>query len=118
MEGRTTGRRRRDAFEAKFTQVQLIDEGVNHPRGVVVGDGTTLIEGITNFENPLKGHISFASSHPGKAPFETVQLSYGTQVLWPDHCVWGTQAAELSAALRAHMQDAGRVPWQAPATPR
>ncbi len=46
-----------------------------------------------------KGHISFASSHPGKAPFETVQLSYGTQVLWPDHCVWGTKGAELSAAL-------------------
>jgi nicotinamidase/pyrazinamidase len=46
-----------------------------------------------------RGHISFASSHPGKAPFETVQLSYGMQVLWPDHCVWGTKGAELSAAL-------------------
>lgn len=46
-----------------------------------------------------KGHISFASSHAGKAPFDSIELSYGTQVLWPDHCVWGTRGAELSAAL-------------------
>jgi nicotinamidase/pyrazinamidase len=32
-------------------------------------------------------HTSFASSHHGKKPFETVELDYGTQVLWPDHCV-------------------------------
>jgi nicotinamidase/pyrazinamidase len=41
------------------------------------------------------GHISFASSHPGKAPFETVELDYGTQVLWPDHCVMGTEGAVI-----------------------
>ena len=41
------------------------------------------------------GHASFASSYPGKKPFETTKLSYGTQVLWPDHCVQGTQDAEL-----------------------
>ncbi|KPL53690.1 hypothetical protein ABB55_16935 [Prosthecomicrobium hirschii] len=45
------------------------------------------------------GHISFASSHPGRAPFETVELAYGPQVLWPDHCVQGTQSAELAAGL-------------------
>lgn len=44
-------------------------------------------------------HISFASNHPGKAPFETIELDYGTQVLWPDHCVWQTHGAELSADL-------------------
>jgi len=38
-------------------------------------------------------HISFASSQPGKKPFETLQLSYGSQVLWPDHCVQGTPGA-------------------------
>jgi nicotinamidase/pyrazinamidase len=42
-------------------------------------------------------HISFASSHPGKKPFETTQLPYGTQVLWPDHCIQGTRGAELSS---------------------
>ncbi len=42
------------------------------------------------------GHISFASSHPGKKPFETIKLPYGDQVLWPDHCVQGTPGADIS----------------------
>src|SRR3990167_6556723 len=33
------------------------------------------------------GHVSFASSHSGRKPFETIELAYGAQVLWPDHCV-------------------------------
>ena len=41
------------------------------------------------------GHASFASSHPGKKPFETIELAYGNQVLWPDHCVQGTPGAAL-----------------------
>jgi len=45
------------------------------------------------------GHASFASSHPGKHPFETIALPYGEQVLWPDHCVQGTEGAQFSAAL-------------------
>jgi nicotinamidase/pyrazinamidase len=46
------------------------------------------------------GHISFASTHAGKKPFETVDLAYGKQVLWPDHCVQGTQGAELVKDLK------------------
>ena len=46
------------------------------------------------------GHASFASSYPGKKPFETTQLSYGTQVLWPDHCVQGTDDAALHKDLK------------------
>ena len=45
------------------------------------------------------GHVSFASSHAGKKPFETVDLAYGKQVLWPDHCVQGTDGASLSKDL-------------------
>jgi nicotinamidase/pyrazinamidase len=45
------------------------------------------------------GHRSFASSHPGKQPFETTTLDYGEQVLWPDHCVQGTPGAEFHAGL-------------------
>lgn len=45
------------------------------------------------------GHVSFASAHAGKKPFETIGLPYGTQVLWPDHCVQGTEGAGLSAQL-------------------
>jgi nicotinamidase/pyrazinamidase len=45
------------------------------------------------------GHISFASAHAGKKPFETIDLAYGKQVLWPDHCVQGTDGASLSKDL-------------------
>ena len=45
------------------------------------------------------GHLSFASSHPGKRPFETVTLAYGAQTLWPDHCVQETPGAAFHAAL-------------------
>ena len=45
------------------------------------------------------GHESFASSHDGKAPFETTEAAYGTQVLWPDHCVQGTPGAAFHAGL-------------------
>ena len=44
-------------------------------------------------------HVSFASNHPGAKPFEVINLPYGPQVLWPDHCVWQTHGAELSADL-------------------
>jgi nicotinamidase/pyrazinamidase len=46
------------------------------------------------------GHASFASSHPGKQPFELTELHYGQQVLWPDHCVQATPGAEISRDLR------------------
>ncbi|UYN98806.1 MAG: bifunctional nicotinamidase/pyrazinamidase [Devosia sp.] len=44
-------------------------------------------------------HISFASQHPGKAPFDTIELDYGPQVLWPDHCVWDSHGAEIAGTL-------------------
>lgn len=45
------------------------------------------------------GHLSFASAHPGRAPFETIDLPYGPQVLWPDHCVMGTADADFAPGL-------------------
>ena len=45
------------------------------------------------------GHLSFASAHPGKRPFETIELPYGTQILWPDHCVQGTPGAAFHPGL-------------------
>ncbi len=44
-------------------------------------------------------HVSFASMHEGREPFEVVGLDYGPQVLWPDHCVQGTAGAEFHAGL-------------------
>jgi nicotinamidase/pyrazinamidase len=45
------------------------------------------------------GHISFASAHPGKKPFETIDLPYGKQILWPDHCVQGTDGAAIHKGI-------------------
>ncbi|MDH5509318.1 MAG: bifunctional nicotinamidase/pyrazinamidase [Nitrospinota bacterium] len=45
------------------------------------------------------GHASFASSHPGKAPYDTVELTYGRQILWPDHCVQQTRGAMICEGL-------------------
>lgn len=47
----------------------------------------------------VSGHLSFASSHAGRAPFDTITLPYGRQILWPDHCVQGSFGAELASAL-------------------
>lgn len=45
-------------------------------------------------------HISFASNHPGRQPFESIELGYGPQVLWPDHCVIGTPGAAFAPGLK------------------
>ena len=45
------------------------------------------------------GHISFASSHPGQSPFSAIELGYGRQVLWPDHCIQGTHGAAFAESL-------------------
>ena len=46
-----------------------------------------------------RGHLSFASSHAGRQPFETIDVDYGKQILWPDHCVQGTSGAAFHAGL-------------------
>lgn len=57
-------------------------------------------------------HVSFASRHPGRAPFETIALPYGAQTLWPDHCVQGTPGAALADALDVpHAQIILRKGW-------
>jgi nicotinamidase/pyrazinamidase len=77
---------------------------------LAVAGGNEIIEPINalsrRFRNVIQtqdwhpaGHISFASSHEGMAPFQVVELPYGPQVLWPDHCVIGTKGAEFSVAL-------------------
>jgi nicotinamidase/pyrazinamidase len=47
-----------------------------------------------------RGHLSFASSHPGKRPFETIAAPYGPQVLWPDHCVQESAGADFHPSLQ------------------
>ncbi len=50
-------------------------------------------------------HSSFASEHPGKSLFETVEMPYGAQVLWPDHCVQGTRGAAFHPDLQTDPAD-------------
>lgn len=45
------------------------------------------------------GHASFASSHPGRQPYEVIQLPYGEQTLWPDHCIQGSRGADFHSGL-------------------
>jgi nicotinamidase/pyrazinamidase len=45
-------------------------------------------------------HVSFASQHAGRKPFETIKLPYGNQVLWPDHCVQGTEGAAIAKDIK------------------
>lgn len=70
-----------------------IVDGIN----ALMNDFDTVI--LTQDWHPA-GHSSFASSHPGKAPFDTVEMGYGTQVLWPDHCVQGSDGAAFHPRLR------------------
>ena len=52
-----------------------------------------------------RGHLSFASTHPGRKPYDTIAASYGPQILWPDHCVQATSGAEFREDLQiAHAQ--------------
>ena len=78
--------------------------------GLAVNDGDAVVPVINAlipaFDEVLltqdwhpPGHRSFASAHPGRTPFETVQMPYGAQTLWPDHCVQGTPGADFHAGL-------------------
>lgn len=68
--------------------VPLINQLGQQFRGVV----------ITQDWHPA-GHISFASSHAGRSPFEIITLPYGPQTLWPDHCIQGSHGAQLHTGL-------------------
>ncbi|CEJ15761.1 bifunctional nicotinamidase/pyrazinamidase [Phreatobacter sp. AB_2022a] len=74
------------------------------PRGdevvaVVNAIGTRFANVVLTQDWHPAGHKSFASSHPGKKPFELVDMPYGPQVLWPDHCIWNSEGAAFHPAL-------------------
>lgn len=83
------------------------------PGGALAVPGGDEIVGVVNalayrFPNLIQtqdwhphGHVSFASNHSGREPFDTIPLPYGAQVLWPDHCVQGTWGAEFHPGLEA-----------------
>ena len=53
-----------------------------------------------------KGHSSFATSHDGKEPFDVIEMPYGDQVLWPEHCVQGSDGANFHFKLDLHRANA------------
>lgn len=72
------------------------------PINALMGDFDAVI--LTQDWHPAK-HSSFASQHPGKAPMDLMDMPYGPQVLWPDHCVQGSAGADFHAALDADRAD-------------
>ncbi|HEX3953455.1 MAG TPA: bifunctional nicotinamidase/pyrazinamidase [Stellaceae bacterium] len=102
MNGRTTDR---DALIVVDPQVDFCPGG---PLAVPGGDAIVPVVNalakrfshviLTQDWHP-PGHASFASSHPGTQPFATIDLAYGPQTLWPDHCVQGTAGAAFHPAL-------------------
>ena len=98
---------RRDALVAVDVQPDFMPGGA-----LPVPDGHAVVPAINRLLDRFTvcaatqdwhpaGHLSFASSHPGAAPFATIMAPYGEQTLWPDHCVQGTPGAALHPALRA-----------------
>ncbi|WP_245263298.1 bifunctional nicotinamidase/pyrazinamidase [Azorhizobium doebereinerae] len=101
-----------DAARAPSTALVIVDLQVDFLPGgrLAVPDGDAVVP-LANrlarrFETVVltqdwhpAGHISFASSHPGHAPFDVITLPYGPQVLWPDHCVQGEPGADFAPGL-------------------
>lgn len=101
------------AFASDHNDVLILTDVQNDfcPGGALaVPDGDAVV-GVINrltqlFEHVIAiqdwhpvGHTSFASSHIGREPFDTIKLDYGEQVLWPDHCVQGTYGAAFHSDL-------------------
>ena len=76
----------------------LIVPGIN----ALMADADAVI--LTQDWHP-SGHSSFASSHDGKAPYELTEMPYGPQVLWPDHCIQGSEGAAFHPGLDADRAD-------------
>jgi nicotinamidase/pyrazinamidase len=87
------------------------------PNGALaVAGGDTIVAGINALMGQFDavvltqdwhpaGHSSFASSYAGKAPYDLAQMPYGSQVLWPDHCIQGTDGAAFHPLLETDCAD-------------
>ncbi|MEG8029272.1 nicotinamidase [Sphingomonas aerolata] len=110
-----------DAAITESDALIVVDPQIDFCPGgrLAVGGGNEIMAGIERLAPRFRhvvvtqdwhpaGHQSFASSHPGRQPFDTVPMPYGEQVLWPDHCVQGTAGAEFHPGVegtirRAHV---------------
>jgi len=109
---RTLQLRPTDALLVIDMQRDFLPSTPEHSGALAVSGGDAILPGINllaaRFDHVVltqdwhpRGHISFASAHPGKHPFtDTVATPYGTQTLWPAHCVQDTPGAELDPRLQ------------------
>ena len=102
-----------DRFEIRDTDALLVTDVQNDfckGGALEVPDGDAVVAPINKLAKRFRhvlftqdwhtpGHTSFASEHEGKSPFETIEVSYGPQILWPDHCIQGTKGAEFHPDL-------------------
>ena len=102
-----------------MTQALIVIDVQNDfcPGGALaVPDGDSIVSGINalmdSFENVIltqdwhpADHSSFASQHQGLDPYQTTEMPYGTQVLWPDHCIQGSAGADFHADLNTTRSD-------------
>lgn len=102
-----------ESFRITDTDVLLIIDVQNdfcEGGALEVPDGSAVVKPINEvagrFRNVVitqdwhtPAHSSFASSHSGKEPMETIEMDYGSQILWPDHCIQGTKGAEFHPDL-------------------
>ena len=83
---------------------------------LAVPEGDEIVQGINALMNDFDavvltqdwhpaGHSSFASSHSGKAPYDMIEMPYGPQVLWPDHCIQGSLGAKFHMELHQDRAD-------------
>ncbi len=81
-----------------------VAEGDRIVAGINAALGEFRVRILTQDWHPAN-HLSFATMHPGAAPFEVIQMPYGPQVLWPVHCVQGSDGALFHAALETDRAD-------------
>jgi nicotinamidase/pyrazinamidase len=102
-----------------LTQALIVIDVQNDfcPGGALaVADGDAIVQGINALMQEVPcvvltqdwhpaDHLSFASEHPGAAAYDMTEMAYGPQVLWPDHCVWGTKGAGFHPGLHTDPAD-------------
>jgi nicotinamidase/pyrazinamidase len=102
-----------------MTQALIVIDVQNDfcPGGALaVADGDAIIPGINALMQEIPcvvltqdwhpaDHLSFASEHPGAAAYDVTEMAYGPQVLWPDHCVWGSKGAGFHPGLHIDPAD-------------
>lgn len=104
--------RRKAALIIIDYQNDFVNGSLTVPGGIDIGSKLNELRNrrewdliVTTQDWHPQDHVSFASNHPGKKPYDIIQLPYGPQVLWPDHCVINSTGAQLFKSLNTSEKD-------------